>query len=33
LHGWVVGYRRPLFWQEWWHLVDIDTGKQAALLH
>jgi ABC-type transport system substrate-binding protein len=33
LHGWVVGYRRPLFWQEWWHMVDIDTGKQAALLH
>jgi ABC-type transport system substrate-binding protein len=33
LHGWVEGYRRPLFWLEWWHMVDIDTGKQAALLH
>ena len=33
LHGWVSGYRRPLFWLEWWHMVDIDTGKQAALLH
>jgi ABC-type transport system substrate-binding protein len=33
LHGWVEGYRRPLFWLEWWHMVDIDLGKQAALLH
>ena len=24
LHPWVVGYRRPLFVLEWWHLVDID---------
>jgi ABC-type transport system substrate-binding protein len=22
----MVGFRRPLFWQEWWHLVDIDHG-------
>lgn len=34
LHPWVSGYRRPLFWQEWWHFVDVDpemrrekTGK------
>ncbi len=20
----LVGYRRPIFWQEWWHYVDID---------
>ena len=20
----LIGYRRPLFWQEWWHRVDID---------
>jgi ABC-type transport system substrate-binding protein len=33
LHGWVLGYRRPPYWLEWWHMVDIDTGKQAALLH
>jgi ABC-type transport system substrate-binding protein len=26
-HAWIVGYRRPLFWQEWWHMVDIDTRK------
>jgi hypothetical protein len=22
---WLLGYRRPLFWQDWWHMVDIDT--------
>jgi ABC-type transport system substrate-binding protein len=22
--GPLVGYRRPLFWQDWWHLVDIQ---------
>ena len=29
LHGWVYGYRRPLFWLEWWHMVDIDNSKRA----
>ena len=29
-HPWVVGYRRPLFWQEWWHMVDIDATKKPA---
>jgi ABC-type transport system substrate-binding protein len=24
-HPWVLGYRRPLFWQEWWHMVDLDA--------
>lgn len=24
---WLIGYRRPLFWQDWWHQVDIDTRK------
>jgi len=24
LHPWVSGYRKPLFWQEWWHMIDID---------
>ncbi|MBQ0929557.1 bicyclomycin resistance protein [Ideonella sp. 4Y16] len=23
-HAPVHGYRRPLFWQEWWHMVDVD---------
>jgi len=22
-HAHVVGYRRPLFWTEWWHMVDV----------
>lgn len=28
----VIGYRRPVFWQEWWHYVDIDAsaGAQAT---
>jgi ABC-type transport system substrate-binding protein len=31
LHPWVVGfYKRPTFWQEWWHMVDIDPSKKAA---
>ena len=21
-----IGYRRPLFWQDWWHMVDIDQS-------
>jgi ABC-type transport system substrate-binding protein len=24
-HPWLIGHRRPLFWQEWWHMVDIDN--------
>ena len=22
----VHGYRRPLFWQDWWHYVDVDAS-------
>jgi ABC-type transport system substrate-binding protein len=29
-HPWVVGFRRPLFWQEWYHMVDIDPSKKPA---
>ena len=29
LHPWVQGFVRPLFWQEWWHMVDIDAARQA----
>ena len=25
-YPWLVGYRRTIFWQEWWHYVDIDTA-------
>ncbi len=27
---WFVGYRRPLFWNRWWHMVDIDPAKRPA---
>jgi ABC-type transport system substrate-binding protein len=27
-YGWVKGYRRPLFWQEWWHMVDIEPRER-----
>ncbi|NRF69255.1 bicyclomycin resistance protein [Aquincola sp. S2] len=27
-HPWVIGFRRPLFWYEWWHFVDIDDSKR-----
>ena len=23
---WVIGYRRPLFRNEWWHYVEVDTA-------
>ena len=29
---WVEGFRRPVFWQEWWQYVDIDTAMQAKAL-
>jgi ABC-type transport system substrate-binding protein len=25
-YPWLIGYRRPIFWQEWWQYVDIDTA-------
>ncbi|MFZ4649563.1 MAG: ABC transporter substrate-binding protein [Rubrivivax sp.] len=30
VHPWLAGYRRPLFWQEWWHMVDIDDSRRPA---
>jgi ABC-type transport system substrate-binding protein len=30
LYPWVVGFRRPLFWQEWWHMVDIDDTQRKS---
>ena len=27
---WLLGYRRPVFSQEFWHYVDIDTAAQPA---
>jgi ABC-type transport system substrate-binding protein len=26
----VVGYRRPLFWNEWWHMIEMDTAELRA---
>jgi ABC-type transport system substrate-binding protein len=25
-YPWLIGYRRPVFWQEWWMYVDIDPA-------
>ena len=30
VHPWVIGYRRPVFWNEWWHMVDLDNTRRAA---
>ncbi len=30
LHKRLVGYKRPLFWQELWHYVDIDENDRPA---
>ncbi|NWG73737.1 MAG: bicyclomycin resistance protein [Rubrivivax sp.] len=27
---WLVGYRRPLFWNDWWQWVDIDPALRGA---
>ena len=27
-HPWIEGYRRPLFWYDFWHLVDIDASQR-----
>jgi ABC-type transport system substrate-binding protein len=29
-YPWVIGYKRPLVWQEWMHMVDIDPSKKPA---
>ena len=31
-HPWVLGYRRSLFWQEWWHMVDVDMDLRRQHL-
>ena len=30
LHAHVKGYRRPVFWLEWWHLVDLEGPPKEA---
>ena len=32
MHAWVHGYRRPPFWSEWWHYVDVDEDARAKAL-
>ena len=27
---WFVGYRRGLFWNRWWHMVDVDPALRPA---
>jgi ABC-type transport system substrate-binding protein len=31
-HPWLLGYRRPLFWLDWWEYVDIDTALRDRML-
>jgi ABC-type transport system substrate-binding protein len=26
---WLIGYRRPVVWNDWWHMVDIDSTKKV----
>ena len=26
----IIGYRRPLFWNEWWHMVDADPALRSG---
>ena len=28
-YPWVIGFRRPPFWNEWWHMVDVDADMRA----
>jgi len=27
---WIIGFRRPPFWSEWWHYVDIDDSLRPT---
>ena len=29
-YPWLVGYRQPVFWRDWWQYVDIDAGLRAG---
>jgi hypothetical protein len=29
-YPWLIGYRRPVFWQEWWQYVDIDDSLRKT---
>jgi ABC-type transport system substrate-binding protein len=32
VYPWLIGYRRPVFWQEWWHMVDLDPALREKSL-
>ncbi len=32
MQPWVHGYRRPPFWSEWWHYVDVDEDARTKAL-
>ncbi len=27
---WLIGFRRPPYWNDWWHMVDIDLALHAS---
>lgn len=29
-YPWLIGYRRPVFWNDWWQYVDIDESLKPA---
>ena len=29
---WVIGFRRPPYWRDWWTYVDIDAEQQAKAI-
>jgi hypothetical protein len=29
---WLIGFRHPVFWTDWWQYVDIDTEERARRL-
>ncbi len=33
VHPWMTGYRRPLFWQDWWQMVDVDPALRRQHVH
>jgi ABC-type transport system substrate-binding protein len=31
-HPWLIGFKRPLFWLDWWHLVDVDVEMRKKVV-
>jgi len=31
-HPWLLGYRRPPYWNTWWHYVDVDADARSKAL-